>query len=254
MIDTHAHYDSRRFDDDRDGLLSSLPQKGVGWFLSCADSAQSCKDVLALAEKYPHAYAACGIHPHNASEVDWMRFKPLLRQYLTHEKCVCLGEIGLDYHYDFSPREVQRALFARQLVLAVELDMPVSAHIREATEDALKLLQRCHPRGVVHCFTGSIETARILLNLGMYLGFGGAVTFKNAKKPLEAAAFCPIERLLLETDAPYMTPEPFRGKRCNSTHIQYTAQKIADARGITADELIGAADKNAERLFGIRLA
>ncbi|MDR3344240.1 MAG: TatD family hydrolase [Oscillospiraceae bacterium] len=252
MIDTHAHYDDPRFDGDRDELLSALPENGVQWVLTCADSTQSCEAVARLAEKHPNVWAACGIHPHNASRVDWAAFEPRLCQYLARPKCVCLGEIGLDYHYDFSPRGVQREVFAKQLALAAKLDMPVSVHIREATQDSLELLRQYRPRGVVHCFTGSLETAQILLDLGLYLGFGGAVTFKNAKKPLEAAVFCPLDRLLLETDAPYMAPEPFRGRRCDSTHIRCTAEKIAGARGITAGELIRAADENAVRLLGVR--
>ncbi|MDR1805381.1 MAG: TatD family hydrolase [Clostridium sp.] len=249
MIDTHAHYDDERFDGDRNELLASLPQRGVELVLSCADDAESCRAVLALAEKYSHVFAACGIHPHSAAELPWERLEPLLRECLAHPKCVCLGEIGLDYHYDFSPREIQREIFARQLALAQELDMPVSVHIREATEDALKILGEYRPKGAVHCFTGSELTEQTLLAMGMYLGFGGAVSFKNAKKPLAAAVFCPAERLLLETDAPYMAPEPFRGRRCDSTHIKYTAEKIAAARGTSPEELIAAADENARRLF-----
>jgi len=250
IFDTHAHYDSPRFDADRDALLSALPANGVDAALTCADSEKSCEAVIALAEKYPHLWAACGIHPHNASEVDWEAFEPKLRQYLSHPKCLCLGEIGLDYHYDFSPRELQRGLFAKQLALALELDMPVCVHIRESTEDVLALLREYRPRGAVHCFTGSAETAKLLLDMGLYLGFGGAVTFKNARKSLEAAASCPLDRLLLETDAPYMTPEPFRGRRCDSGHIKYTAEKIAAARGMAAEELILAAAENGRRLFG----
>ncbi|MDR0884372.1 MAG: TatD family hydrolase [Oscillospiraceae bacterium] len=249
IYDTHAHYDDVRFDDDRHLLVSSLPLHGVGWVLSCADSLESCRKVQALAEAYPHVSAAFGIHPHNVHTVDWGTLEPELRRFLAHPKCVCLGEIGLDYHYDFSPRDKQRDLFARQLALANELDLPVSVHIREATADALDILRRYQPRGVVHCFSGSLETARTLLDWGMYLGFGGAVTFKGAVKPLAAAAFCPADRLLLETDAPYMTPVPYRGRRCESTHIAHTAAKIAEVRGVSVDTILDIARHNAQTLF-----
>jgi len=244
IFDTHAHYTDKRFAPDRDDVLRSLPGRGVACVLTCGSDLPDSRAALALAGEHDYVYAACGVHPHEAtSNLDD------LQALLRDDKCVALGEIGLDYHYDFSPRDVQRDCFARQLELARELDMPVIVHDREAHEDTLKLLQEYRPRGVVHCFSGSWEFAREILALGMNIGLGGAVTFRNAKKPVEVAAKLPLERLLLETDAPYMTPEPFRGRRCDSAHIAYTAEKIAGLRGMGTQELIDTCNENGKKLF-----
>jgi TatD DNase family protein len=262
IFDTHAHYTDKRFAPDRDALLKALPGRGVALALTCGSSLPDSRRALAIAGEYAFVYTACGIHPHEASGVRGQELGEL-RALLAHEKCVAAGEIGLDYHYDFSPREAQRDLFRRQLELALELGMPVVVHDREAHEDTLKILQEyARPltpasspltpvRGVVHCFSGSLEFAREILALGLYIGLGGAVTFRNAKKPLEVAANIPLKRLLLETDAPYMAPEPHLGKRCDSAHIAYTAQKIAGLRGMGAQELIGTCNVNGRALFGI---
>ena len=246
IFDTHAHYTDKRFAPDRDALLRSLPGGGVARVLTCGSSLPDSRAALALAQDYDFVCAACGVHPHEATnELDDL---PALLQ---EKKCIALGEIGLDYHYDFSPRDAQRDCFARQLELAQELDLPIIIHDREAHEDTLRLLREYRPRGVVHCFSGSLEFAREILALGMYIGLGGAVTFKNAHRPAEVAAQIPLERLLLETDAPYMTPEPHRGQRCDSAHIAYTAEKIAVLRGMDTQELIDACHENGKRLFGI---
>jgi len=246
IFDTHAHYTDKRFAPDRDAMLRSLPWRGVACVLTCGSDLSDSRAALALAGEYDYVYATCGVHPHEAT-------KKLddLQALLQDKKCIALGEIGLDYHYDFSPRDAQRDCFARQLALAQELTMPVIVHDREAHEDTLSLLQEYRPRGVVHCFSGSLEFAREILALGMYIGLGGAVTFRNAKKTVEVAANVPLDRLLLETDAPYMTPEPFRGRRCDSAHIAYTAQKITEIRGMDTQELIDACHENGKRLFGI---
>jgi TatD DNase family protein len=248
LFDTHAHYTDKRFVSDRAALLDRLPERGVFLTLTCGSDLTDSKAALALAEEYPYLYAACGVHPHEAAGFGAQETGEL-RKLLCHPKCVAVGEIGLDYHYDFSPRNAQRDCFRRQLELARELDMPVVIHDREAHEDTLNILQEFHPQGVVHCFSGSLEFAQEILRLGLYLGFGGAVTFKNAKRPLEVSTQIPLERLLLETDAPYMTPEPFRGQRCDSTHIAYTAEKIAAARGMDAQELAAICNANGKRLF-----
>ena len=248
IFDTHAHYTDKRFSSDRDTLLRDLPGRGVARVLTCGSDVQDSRAALALAREYDYVYAACGVHPHEASGfVDAAQ----LRELLLHEKCVALGEIGLDYHYDFSPRETQRECFRAQLELARELELPVIVHDREAHEDTLKLLREYRPRGVVHCFSGCWEFAKEVLALGLYIGLGGAVTFKNAKKPLEVAVGVPLDRLLLETDAPYMTPEPYRGQRCDSAHIAYTAEKIAGLRGMETQGLIDICHKNGRKLFGI---
>jgi len=250
IFDTHAHYTDRRFDPDRETLLESLPGRGVALALTCGSSLLDSRRALVLTRAYPYIYAACGTHPHEAAGFR-AQGAGELRALLQDPRCLALGEIGLDYHYDFSPRAAQRECFRRQLEIALELDIPVIVHDREAHEDTLRLLQEYRPRGVVHCFSGSAEFAREILALGLYIGLGGAVTFKNARKPLEVAAQIPLERLLLETDAPYMAPEPLRGQRCESWHIAYTAEKIAGARGMDPQTLIDACNANGRKLFGI---
>lgn len=250
IFDTHAHYDDERFDGDRDDLLASLPEQGVCGVVNAASDLATARRSIALAERFPFVWAAAGIHPHEAANAP-AGWEDELRALLEHPRAVALGEIGLDYHYDFSPRETQLALFERQLRLAKERDVPVVIHDREAHEDTLRLLKEFRPRGVVHCFSGSVEMAEEILKLGMYIGLGGAVTFKNARKPVEVAAMVPADRLVLETDAPYMTPVPFRGQRCHSGMIAFTAEKIAEARCGTAQAVVNAARQNACRLYGI---
>ncbi|MDR0531747.1 MAG: TatD family hydrolase [Oscillospiraceae bacterium] len=255
IFDTHAHYTDSRFDPDRAKVLQNLPGRGVALALCCGTSLPDSRAALALAGEHPFLYAACGVHPHEAAGFGAQEAEEL-RALLRDPRCVALGEIGLDYHYDFSPREQQREAFRRQLALALALNLPVVVHDREAHEDALLALREAKTgaagqslRGVMHCFSGSWELAQDILKLGFYLGFGGAVTFKNARKPLAVAALCPLDRLLLETDAPYMTPEPCRGQRCESPHIALTAEKIAAARGMDAQELTDICNENGRRLF-----
>lgn len=250
IFDTHAHYDDSRFDEDRDELISSLGEKGISYIVNCGCDLKSSLTTLSLSEKYDFIYAAIGVHAHEAEEVTEEDMQKLEELYKS-KKVVAVGEIGLDYHYDFSPRERQLEIFERQLILANRLGLPVIVHDREAHEDTFNLLRKHRPKGVVHCFSGSAELARETVKLGMYIGLGGAVTFKNAKKPVEVAKDVPLNRLLLETDAPYMTPVPFRGQRCDSSHIAYTAEKIAEIKGIDVQELIDICNKNAKELFRI---
>ncbi len=250
IFDTHAHYDDSRFDGDRDELLSSLSEKGVSSIVNCGCDLKSSLTTVALAERYSFIYAAAGVHAHEAQEATESDLEEIERLY-GNERVVAVGEIGLDYHYDFSPREIQLEVFEKQLVLANRLGLPVIVHDREAHEDTMRLLKKHRPEGVVHCFSGSAEMAKEVLKLGMYIGIGGAVTFKNAKKPVEVVENLPLDRLLLETDAPYMTPVPFRGQRCDSSHIAYTAEKIAEIKAIDTQELIDICNKNAKNLFGI---
>lgn len=250
IFDTHAHYDDSRFDEDRDELIASLSEKGVSHIVNCGCDLKSSLTTVALAEKYDFIYAAVGVHAHEAEEATEGDLAEIERLY-EREKVVAVGEIGLDYHYDFSPRERQLGIFERQLILANRLDLPVIVHDREAHEDTMNLLKKYKPKGVVHCFSGSAEMAKEIVKLGMYIGIGGAVTFKNAKKPVEVVEYLPLDRLLLETDAPYMTPVPFRGQRCDSAHIAYTAEKIAEIKAIDTQELIDICNKNAKNLFGI---
>lgn len=250
IFDTHAHYDDSRFEEDRDELLCSLKVKGVSHIVNCGCDLKSSLSTLKLAEKYDFIFAAIGVHAHEAEETTEDDLAEIEKLY-SNKKVVAVGEIGLDYHYDFSPRERQIEIFERQLILANKLNLPVIVHDREAHKDTMNLLKKHRPKGVVHCFSGSAEMAKEIVKLGMYIGIGGAVTFKNAKKPIEVVEYLPLDRLLLETDAPYMTPVPFRGQRCDSAHIAYTAEKIAEIKGIEAQELIDICNENAKRLFNI---
>lgn len=250
IFDSHAHYDDERFSADVYELLDTLPQKGVSGVISCGVNVASTRFAQALAQKYDYIYAAAGFHPLNLEDVP-ENAETVLRELLKIPKTVAVGEIGLDYHYEKDSREKQLALFEMQLCLAKKLDLPVIVHDREAHDDTFRLLKKVQPKGVVHCFSGSVEMAKEILKLDMYIGLGGAVTFKNAVKPVEVAAMVPAERLLLETDAPYMTPVPFRGKRCDSSHIAYTAARIAEIRGIDAQTLCEQTEINTRRLFSL---
>ncbi len=252
IYDSHAHYDSEAFDEDRDEVVSSLPDKGICGVINCASDIESSRACLELARKYNFIYAACGVHPHEAGKAD-KDYLDRVKEMCGEEKCVAIGEIGLDYHYDFSPRDIQLKVFEEQIMLANELDLPIVVHDREAHEDTLALLKKYRPKGVVHCFSGSAEMARDVVNLGMYIGLGGAVTFKNARKPLEVAAAVPDDRLLTETDCPYMTPVPYRGQRNDSSYIPYVAQVLASVRNTTAQDILDTARKNANTLFRTEL-
>jgi len=250
IFDSHAHYDDEAFNTDREQVFNSLFSGNVCGFINCGVDIKTSIFSLELANKYEGIYAACGIHPHEASDMHGDDFDKLY-ELLKEPKAIAVGEIGLDYHYDFSPRNLQINVLEKQLQIASELDMPVIIHDRESHEDILRLLKQYKPKGVVHCFSGSVEMANEILKLGMYIGLGGAVTFKNAKKPVQVAQVVPLDRLLLETDAPYMTPVPFRGTRCTSDLISYTAEKIAEIREITVDELLAQNIANAKALFNI---
>lgn len=251
IFDSHAHYDDKAFDTDRDALLGEiLPGSGIANIVNIGNDEASIHASVALSERYAYVYCALGHHPHTAKDV-LPGYLDELRDLLSREKSVALGEIGLDYHYDFSPRDVQKRVFREQLTLARELDMPVVIHSREATEDTMALLREFRPQGVVHCFSGSAETAREVLSLGMYLGFTGVVTFKNAKKALQAVAQTPPDRLLIETDCPYMAPEPHRGERCSSALLPFTIAAIARVLGMEEQALADITAKNARELYRI---
>ncbi|MBM6921897.1 TatD family hydrolase [Phocea massiliensis] len=252
IFDSHAHYDDERFRDDLPDVISHLTQNGVCAVLNVGCDEQSSLSTVSLAKQIPWFYAAVGIHPHAADELSehWM---DTLMPLFSEEKVVALGEIGLDYHWDTPDRESQRTLFEAQLQLAQQVNLPVIIHSRDACADTMELLHKYNPCGVVHCFSGSAETAKEVVNMGMYVGFTGVVTFPNARKTLEAVRAVPMERLLLETDCPYMAPVPFRGKRTTSDMIQYTAQAIAEQKGLSAQEVIDIARENTCRLFGISL-
>lgn len=250
LFDTHAHLNDEAFDADREQVIEKLGLCGVERVIDVACDVRTVDKTLALVEKYPFIYGTAGMHPHDASAMD-NSLMDRLKEVLSNKKMLALGEIGLDYHYDFSPREVQRKWFVEQLELAHELDMPVVLHIREAFGDCMEIL-KAHKnglRGVMHCYSGSVETAYECLDLGLAFSFGGAITFKNAKKPIEVIEKLPIESILLETDCPYMTPVPHRGERNDPNFIGLVAQKLAEVRGIGADEAAHITYQNAERVF-----
>lgn len=252
IFDSHAHYDDEKFSEDLHTLLADLPSAGICGVVNCATDINSCKKSEELANTYNFIYFAAGIHPHEAEEApdDYIE---KIATFCNKKKCVSIGEIGLDYHYDFSPREIQKDVFEKQLILAKELNLPVIIHDRKAHEDTWNLLKKYRPKGIVHCFSGSVEMARDIVNLGMYIGLGGAVTFKNAKKPVEVAKYVPIENLVLETDCPYMSPVPFRGKRNDSRLIKYTADFISELKGLSSQQLIDITTENSLNIFGINV-
>ncbi len=250
IFDTHAHYDEGRFDSDRHALLSAMPQNGVCGIINCATELTSSRRMIELAESYDHCYAAVGFHPENLEGASFDDLEAV-SVLLSHPKVVAVGEIGLDYYWDSSPRPVQQEWFVRQMQLAKEHRLPVIVHDRDAHEDTLRLLVQERPTGVLHAFSGSAEMAKEVLKLGMYIGLGGVVTFKNARKTVEVAQMVPLDRLLLETDAPYMAPEPFRGRRNDSTLIAYVAEKIAEIRGCSKEDILNATEQNARQLFGM---
>ena len=251
IFDTHAHYDDERFDEDRDTVLKNVFEHGVSLIVDPACNLETCDKTLELSSKYDFVYSAVGVHPHSAESDgngDWLE---KIREFAKNKKVVAIGEIGLDYHYDFSPREKQKEVFAAQLELANELDLPVIIHDREAHADTLELVKKYRPKGIIHCFSGSAETAKEFLKLGMYIGFTGSVTFKNASKLLLAAQVVSEDRILLETDCPYMAPVPYRGQRCDSSLISATAERLAEIRGTDAQTLIDRARENGMRIYGI---
>ena len=252
IFDTHAHYDSGAFNADREELLASMPSKGVGLILDTGCEERSSRAALALAEKYSFVYAAVGVHP---EDMEGMTSDTLetIRRLARHEKCVAIGEIGLDYYWDDTHKAEQKELFAAQLALAEELDLPVIVHDREAHADCLEITGSFpKARGVFHCFSGSAEMAKELLRRGnWYLGFDGPVTYKNARKALEVLEIVPPERILVETDSPYMSPVPLRGKRNDSSNLVYIIQKIAEIKGMTPQEVERITWENGKRLFGI---
>ena len=252
LFDTHAHYDDEQFDADRDALLASMPESGVGLIVDPGCDLPSSRRAIALAERFPHVYAAVGYHPENCAPYTDADLD-VLRELAKHPKVVAIGEIGLDYYWaENPPREFQQTVFRRQLALAQELDLPVIVHDREAHADSLAIVREFPAvRGVFHCFSGSVEMARELWKLGWYVGFDGPVTYKNARKTVEVALEAPPDRILLETDSPYMAPVPVRGTRNDSRNVRYIAEKLAQLRGMETDALIALTAENGKRLFNI---
>ena len=254
LIDSHAHLDDERFDRDRDELIKSLGNNGISTVINIgADLPSSIKSVK-LSEQYDNIYAVVGVHPHSASEMDEGTIE-VLKAFSSREKVVAIGEIGLDYYYDNSPRDVQRIWFKRQMKLAKEVNLPIVVHSREANQETFDMIKAESDgklTGVIHCYSGSVELMKEYIKLGYYISLGGPVTFKNAKIPKEVAKVVPIDRLLVETDSPYLTPEPHRGKRNEPLYVRYVAALIAELRGMTIEELARATSENTKRLFNLR--
>ena len=250
-FDTHAHYCNKRFDDDRDELLGSMLGAGLSLILEAGCSLDSSKSCLELADKHSFIYASVGVHPHDSKDMTDDTASELER-LLSHPKAVAVGEIGLDYHYDFSPRETQRKRFQEQLEMAMRLKKPVIIHMRESTKDTLDLVSEYRDlTGVFHCFPGSWDTAKILLDMGWYLSFTGVVTFKNARRASEVLEKMPSDRLMLETDCPYMAPEPMRGRRNSSLYLPYIAETVAQVRGISTEDAAAITMENGKTFFSI---
>ena len=251
VFDSHAHLDHRRFDGDREEIFATLRDAGVGHVMNVGCDLTSSMKCIALAKKYPGVYASVGSHPDDAANFSESTLA-MYRQLARDPAVKAIGEIGLDYYYDDNPPQVQKPCFLRQMELAAELDLPVILHDRDAHGDVLDIVRRFPTvKGVFHCYSGSAEMAKEVVKLGWYVGFTGVVTFKNARKAVEAAQAVPMDRILAETDCPYMAPEPHRGKRCDSRLVPVTVAKLAEIRGVSYEEMAAAVTENAKRLFRI---
>ena len=252
LFDTHAHYDDDWFDEDRDALLASMPEKGVGLIVNPGITVETSRQAIAIAERYPHVYAAVGIHPENCHDFVPQHIDEL-RKLARHPKVVAIGEIGLDYYWDTNPpKEFQQEVLRAQLALARELKLPVIIHDRDAHADTQAIVKEFpEVTGVFHCYSGSVEDARTLVKMGWMLSFNGAATFKNARKAPEVIAEVPMEHLMIETDAPYLAPVPHRGKRNDSGLVYLVAEKIAQIKGLTAEEVAEITWENGKRFFRI---
>lgn len=251
IFDTHTHYDDRKFDEDRKELLGKMRENGIGTIVDVAASMSSLDEVAKIVAAYPYVYGAMGIHPDSVGELDEEKFETL-RKYACLPKIVAVGEIGLDYYWNKAEKSVQKYWFERQLDLAKELDKPVIIHSRDAAADTLEIMKGEHAKGttgVIHCFSGSVEIAREYRKMGYYLGIGGVITFKNAKKLKEVVEDTSLEGLVLETDCPYLAPVPFRGKRNSSLYLPYVVTAIAQIKGISEQEVIAVTEKNARALY-----
>ena len=253
IFDTHAHYNDKAFNEDRTNLLDSFTESGILGVINCGTDIEESKNSIALSEQYDFMYCAVGFHPEEINKAN-ENYIEELRELSKHKKCVAIGEIGLDYYWVKDNKEEQKRIFTEQIILANELNLPIIVHSRDAHNDTLEILKKYKPKGVLHCFSGSVEVMKEVLKLGMYIGLGGAVTFKNARVPLEVAENLPLDRLLLETDCPYMSPVPMRGKRNQSTYISFVAEKIAEVKNLTKEEVLTTANNTAFKLFGINSA
>ena len=252
LFDTHAHMNDPVFDQDREQVLLSLKDKGVALMMNVGCCLDSSRDCIAMAEKYPFVYASVGSHPDSAAEINDAVLEEY-RKMAQHPKVKAIGEIGLDYYYEDIPRDIQQKAFRMQMALAKELDMPVIIHERDAHDDGMRIVKEFKGvSGVFHCYSGSAEMARQLVNMGWYIGFTGVLTFKNARKAVETATSIPLDRIVLETDCPFMAPEPFRGKRNDPGYLYRMAEKLAELRGLSVEEVHAITTENAKRLYRIQ--
>lgn len=254
IFDTHAHYDDKQFDEDRQELLSSMKENGVETIVNVCATYESCQRVLELVQEYPFMYAAVGIHPDEVGSLTEERFAQMKELFEKHkDKVVAVGEIGLDYYWDNESHEIQKKWFIRQLELARELDLPVNIHSRDAAADTFEIMKQYAQGldGVIHCYSYSREMAQEYVKMGFYIGVGGVVTFKNGRRLKETVEAIPLTAVVLETDCPYLAPEPYRGKRNNSSYLKYVAEEIAKIKGITCEEVLEQTKKNAEKLYRI---
>ncbi len=253
IFDTHAHYDDSAFDADRPEVIRALTDSGIAYVMNPGCDRESSDAAVGFSEDYEHFYAGVGWHPEHAEKFDGESEK-LIREWAKRKKVVAIGEIGLDYHYDDgAPAEVQKRVMARQMELARELGLPVSVHDRDAHADTMEMIASFPDvRGVVHCYSGSAEMAKEIVKRGWYLGFTGAITFKNARRALEAIAVCPNDRIVVETDSPYLAPVPYRGKRCDSRYLPYVIEKIAEIKGIDVQLVADMTRENGMRLYHLK--
>ena len=251
LFDTHAHLNDPAFDPDREELMAGLAAKGIGYVMNAGCSLESSRDIVKMAEAYPWLYGSVGSHPDSADEVN----EEIIEEYrklCKHEKIKAIGEIGLDYYYEDIPRDIQKNAFRMQMQLAKEVEMHVIVHDRESHDDGMRIVKEFPTvKGVFHCYSGSAEMARQLVKMGWYIGFTGVLTFKNARKAVETAASIPLDRIVIETDCPFMAPEPYRGKRNDPGYLPKMAEKLAQIRGISVEEAIIATTANAKRLYRI---
>ena len=253
FFDSHAHYYDEQYDMDRNEVLKKAYDSGVKYILSASSDVASAIENISLARQFEFVYAAVGVHPHNAIDLN-NNIISAMADFAAFPKVVAVGEIGLDYFYDNTPREAQKIAFAKQIYMAVNLKLPIVVHDRDAHEDTLAIMKNENAKkvgGVLHCFSGSVEMAREVLNNNFHISIAGPVTFKNAKRLIDVVKYVPDDRLIIETDCPYLTPEPFRGKRNDSGYISYIAEKIAEIKGGTVDEIAQITTANAKRLFNI---
>ncbi len=253
IFEGHAHYDDPAFDPDRGELFHQLKEEGIGYVINIGASIKTTQNTIDLAEKHPFIYGAAGVHPSETAELNEESFQ-WLREQCDHPKVVAVGEIGLDYYWDTPERSVQKKWFERQIRLGIEKKLPLVIHSRDAARDTIEIMKTSEAGlagGVIHCYSYTKETAGAFLDMGFYFGIGGVVTFQNAKKLKEAVEYIPIERILLETDSPYLAPTPYRGKRNSSLYLPLIAKQIAELKGITYDEVTEITSENARRLFGI---